>query len=280
MADAHRNNTKRSKQVLQVISEHGPLTIDGLQKMILPEMQKMNLRKALAILRKKNLIRTIRLDDHRTFYLISDSEEGRQRTCMALQIEPYQIKESAALKRNWYHDQWCEYWISLMRRKFPTAQFIREFEIGQYQTALNTLQISALNFELRPDFLLMLPKSANTGQISIAFEIERSRKSDRRLLRKLWKYVDGTRIDGLIYICDSDGLSETIRRLYEIKLLPKTQRQKRFGENFFLFSDTLDGGGITLPSLFNARGKSTSFDAWSEYLSTTKWTKRRDEDCH
>lgn len=34
-------------------------------------------------------------------------------------------------------------------------------------------------------------------------------------------------------------MSETIRLLYQDKLLPESEKQKRFGENFFLFSDSL-----------------------------------------
>jgi hypothetical protein len=90
--------------------------------------------------------------------------------------------------------------------------------------------------------------------------------------------MDGTHIDGLIYICDTGRLSETIRLLYTSRLVAHSQRQKRFGENFFLFSDSLDGGGPQLPRLFNASGKLTSFEKWCGYLKSTKWTKRRDED--
>lgn len=269
---------KRSKDILRVISEHGPLTIDLLQRMIEPEMTKRNLRKSLQVLRKKNLIELAQSSNQSTFYLLNQSSPSRTNSANILKCSATQTQKPLLRRQDWFHNQWCEYWIMNMKRRLPDSKIIREDSISSHETAMNVLQIQKTDFDLRPDFLMSLSEGTAGDTTYLAFEIERTRKSEQRLLRKFRKYMDGTRIDGLIYICDSGRLSETIRLLYQNKLLAQTQRQKRFGENFFLLSDSLDGGGPQLPRLFNAAGKPTSFETWCGYLKSTKWTKRRDED--
>lgn len=268
---------KRGKEVLQVIKDHGPLSLDILNRMIEPTMSKKNLRKSLQVLRRKNLIETAQSTSHSTFYMISQCLASRSKSAEILNCDPEMIKQPLLRKQDWFHNQWCEYWILNMTKLFPEVQIIRENTIGSHQIAMNVLQIQNRDFDLRPDFLLIFPKTEFKNSTYIAFEIERTRKSEKRLLRKFKKYMDGTHIDGLIYICDSGRLSETIRLLYQSKLVENSQRLKRFGENFFLFSDSLDGGGPGLSRLFNNCGKPILFENWCGYLSTTKWTERRDE---
>jgi len=277
MKVAETRQPKRGKEVLGLIKDHGPLSIDLLYRMVEPQMSKQALRKSLQILKIKNLIEPLQSNAQITFYMAAQSLVSRKVSAEILGCTPDEIKQPLLRRQDWFHNQWCEYWIMNMKRQLPESKVIREGEVGSDQVAMNILQISTRDFDLRPDFLLMLPKSETTDAVHLAFEIERTRKSDERLIRKLRKYMDGTHIDGLIYICDSGRLSETIRLLYQNKLLAQSQRQKRFDENFFLFSDSLDGGGPKLTRLFNACGKLTSFENWCGYLESTKWTKRRDE---
>lgn len=268
---------KRGKEVLKLISDHGPLSIDLLYKMIQPEMSKKNLRKSLKVLRQKNLIDSALSTTQSTFYMAAQALSSRTQSAEIINCKPDDLKQPLLRRQDWFHNQWCEYWILNMKRLFPEAQIIRESSVSSHQIAMNVLKITKYDFDLRPDFLLILSNPNSKDLTYIAFEIERTRKTDARLMKKFKKYMDGTHIDGLIYICDSGRLSETIRLLYQTKLVAQSQRQKRFGENFFLFSDSLDGGGPELSRLFNACGKPASFENWCGYLLSTKWTKRRDE---
>lgn len=278
MIESRQVQPKRGKDILKIVLDHGPLTIDLLQKMINPPMLKQSIRKSLQILKKKNLIEPVQSTQQSTFYMISQSPVSRRTTSEILETTADQIKKPLLRRQDWFHNQWCEYWLLNMKRHIPDAKIIREGEIESHEIAMNVLQIKKQDYDLRPDFLLILPKTNENDSVYIAFEIERTRKSEDRLIRKLKKYMDGTRLDGLIYICDSGRLSDTLRLLYEKKLIAHSQKQKRFAGNFFLLTDSLDGGGSELPRLFNACGKPTSFKSWCGYLSTTKWTKRRDED--
>lgn len=269
---------KRGKEILYLIKTHGPLTIDLLYRMIFPLMTKQNIRKALQVLRRKNLIEAVQSTTQTTFYMIAQGPVSRVKSAEVLECHAEEIKQPLLRKQDWYHNQWCEYWFMNMKKLFPNSRSIREGEINSDQVAKNILGLQNQDFDLKPDFLLMIPKTENTESLNLAFEIERTRKSEQRLIRKLKKYLSETSIDGLIYICDSGRLSETIRLLYQNKLLAHSQRQKKFSENFFVFSDSLDGGGPMLSRLFNACGKPTTFQNWCGYLTSTTWTKRRDED--
>ncbi len=278
MTTAAMGQPKRGKDILKIISEHGPLTIDLLQKMVEPQMSKRNLRKSLQVLKKKNLVECLFSTNHLTYYFPNQSFPSRSTTARVLDSNPDKILQPVLRRQDLFHNQWCEYWILNMKRGFPDAEIIKEDDIVGHELAKRVLLLSGMDIDAHPDFLLSLPKTNDSGKCFLAFEIERTRKSEHRLVRKLRKYMDKTMLDGMIYICDSGGLSETLRLLYQNKLIGSSQRQRRFGENFFLLSDTLDGGGPQLPRLFNACGKLTSFESWCGYLASTEWPKRRDED--
>ena len=269
---------QRGKEVLKSVQRSGPLTIDVLSRIVNPKMSKRNLRKCLQLLARKGFIESFHYSSQGTYYMVSQSLSNRSKAAVFSNQQSEQLKQPLIRKQDLFHNQWCEYWIVTIKRFFPEAQIIREMEIGSDSFAKNVLNLAYADYDLRPDFLLTIPKTETANTVCIAFEIERSRKSDERILRKLSKYMDRTQLDGLIYICDSGRLSETIRLLYQNNLLPKSEKQKRFGENFFLFSDSLDGGGEAFDRLFNACGKPTSFKNWCGYLGSTEWPKRRSED--
>lgn len=269
---------KRNPQILRTIADHGPLDIAMIQRMVRPEMPKKNIRKSLAILREKNLIEQVVTGPQSVFYMISQALVSRRESAEILECHHDDLMQPLLRRAEWQHNQWCNYWINAMGNYFPEAEFIREWEISSHQPSLDVLLQKAEDMALRPDFLMFLPKTEATGhKTCIAFEIERTRKSDQRLIRKFKKYMNGTRLDGLIYLCDSGRLSEAIRLLYQAKLRPNSPHRGRFGDNFFLFSDTLDGGGPTLPRLLNAAGKPAHLKIWADYLTKTIWLKRRDE---
>ncbi len=265
-----------STQLLQIIKDHGPITIDLLQRMTSHPMPKTNLRQSLAMLKKRGLIDGVCLGPQTTYYQTSQALPSRREIAERLSIGPDEITHPLLRKQDWAHNQWCEFWAHAIKRIYPDVQIIREDSIGSYEIAKNILQVKEQDFDLLPDLLLIFPKSEEHEAISIAFEIERTRKSDRRIMRKLRKYLMGTRIDGLIYICDSGRLSETIRMLYEKKLAEQALRIGHYGEHFFLFSDSMAGGGPELNRLFNAKGQAVNFIDWCLQLRKTKRTLRRD----
>lgn len=264
------------KQLLLLLKEHGPVSIELLHRMTEPPAEKKNLRQSLGILKKKGLIESVSFDPQTTFYHLAQSQPSRNETAGILNLNPNELVQPLLRKQDWIHNQWTEYWIHSIKRLFPEGEFVRENTIGSSEISKRILQLQNRDFDLMPDFLMLFPKTESTDSTSIAFEIERTRKSDKRILRKFRKYLNGTKIDGLIYICDSGRLSETIRLLYQTKLLDQAHRVKHYGDHFFLFSDSLAGGGPQLNRLLNAKGAPVQFNNWCQLLRTTKWTQRRD----
>ncbi len=265
-----------SYQVLNLLKEHGPVSIDLLHRMTEPPAPKTNLRQSLSILKRKGLVSSISLDAQTTFYHLSQARSDREAAAQLLQVDSNSLIQPLLRKQDWIHNQWCEYWIHLTTRMFPDAAMVREHSIQEHELAKRVLQLQERDFDLMPDFLLSFPKTETTEATYIAFEIERTRKSDKRLMHKFRKYMNRTRIDGLIYICDSGRLSETIRLLYETRLVAQAHRIKHYADHFFLFSDSVVGGGPGLDRLMNAQGQPVQIQHWCQLLRTTKWTQRRD----
>jgi hypothetical protein len=265
-----------SYQVLNLLKEHGPVSIDLLHRMTEPPAPKTNLRQSLSILKRKGLISSVSINSQTTFYHLSQARADRETTAELLQVDASSLYQPLLRKQDWIHNQWCEYWIHLLRRMFPEAAIVREQSIQEHELAKRVLQLQERDFDLMPDFLLSFPKTSTTEATHIAFEIERTRKSDKRLMQKFRKYLDRTRIDGLIYVCDSGRLSETIRLLYETRFVAQAHRIKHYADHFFLFSDSLIGGGPGLDRLMNAKGQLVQIQNWSSLLRSTKWTQRRD----
>lgn len=265
-------------QILTLLNDHGPLTIDLLNRMTEPSAAKKNLRQSLSLLQKKGLLNRLTLDPTTTFYHISQSQKCRAQISEIIGRPVEMLVQPLLQRQDWFHNQWCEYWIHIIRSRFPTASIVREHLICGSELTRQILCIDKDESTLLPDFLLSFPKTETTREIHIAFEIERTRKTNERIIHKLRKYLNGTQIDGLIYICDSGRLAETIRTLYQARLVEKAQRAKHYGDNFFLFSDCFAAGGLLLNRLFNANGESVELENWIHKLISTKWTLRRNSD--
>jgi hypothetical protein len=270
--------TKRNGEILKLIADHGPMTIDMLARLTQPAMAKQYIRKTLAILRRKTLIEQAIADRHSIYYQLSQSKFSRDSSKNKLHVPAQDFERPLFRKQEWLHNQWTEYWICLLKRLYPDAEFIRELEIHNSELARRVLMVGREADDLLPDFLLIFRSDLQSEPTCIAFEIERTRKSNQRILQKLSKYINSTTVDGLIYVCDSGRLSETIRLLYQTRATAKSTRIAHYRENFFMFCDSMDGGGLSLSRTFNSNAEPIKIEEWCRLIRETKWTKRRDSD--
>lgn len=273
VANARRQLGKEIKEILSACS---PTTIEMLHHLIQPAVSKKRIRKALSILRRDGSVDML-LGGHQTFfYQLSQSLPIREKLAREMNCSSEDFVQPLLRRQDWFHNQWSQAWEQIIKRSFPEANIVREHNIGASDFAKDVLLAEGNDLDLLPDFLVTFQKTETTHAISIAFEIERTRKSEKRLVRKFRKYLNETRIDGLIYICDSSRLSETIRTLYQTKLLANSHRVKHYGNHFLLLSDTMSAGAEPLKRFFNATGEKVSFDHWCRQLVNTKPTLRRD----
>ena len=265
-----------AQEVLSLLKDHSPLTLEMLHRMTAPPIQKKNLRQAIGIMRRKGLVDMV-VGDHQTFfYQLHQALPVRSEVAAKLGCDEEKIARPLLRRRDWIHNEWCEFWSLIVKRAFPDVEIIREHDIDSHGIAKNILQQNGKALDLMPDFLMIFPKTATHEKVSVAFEIERTRKSDARIQNKLKTYIYETHVDGLIYVCDSGRLSETIRQLYQKNTLAKAHKKRGCADNFFLFSDSMSAGASPLASFYNANGQPTSLINWFGKLRTTKQTLRRD----
>ena len=264
------------REIKESLMACSPSTIEMLHQLVQPIVSKKRLRKALGILRRDGIVDML-LGGHQTFYYqLSQSLPVREKLSREMNCHADDFIQPLLRRQDWFHNQWSQAWEQIIKRSFPKAEIVREHNIGASDIAKEVLLAEGNDLDLLPDFLVMFPKTESTQAVSLAFEIERTRKSEKRLVRKFTKYLNETRIDGLVYICDSSRLSETIRILYQTKLLANSPRLKHYGNHFLLLSDTLSAGAEPLERFFNSNGEKVSFQNWCRQLLNTKPTLRRD----
>ncbi len=266
---------EKGKAVLELLKVHGPLSIELIFRMLSPSMKKKKLRRCLASLRANGTIECRWVSQTKIFYQLSQALPNRNRTAELLKCAPDELHQPTLSRQDWIHNEWSEYWIKLLCSLFPEADVIRERDISNSATAKRILLVNDFEFELLPDFMLLFPKSESGAPTAIAVEIERTRKSNSRIIQKLGKYANKTQIDGLIYVCDSGRLSETIRTLYSDKWSDNAFRIKHYSDSFFLFSDAINSCDEPLDRIFNAKAEKVSIVDWCGQLRKTKPTLRR-----
>ena len=263
-------------EVLTLLRDHSPLTLDMLQRMTAPPIHKKNLRQAIGIMKKKGLVDMI-IGDQKTFYYqLHNALPARKEVALKLKDDEIKAARPLLRRQDWIHNEWCEFWTLIIKRAFPDIEIIREHDIDSHNIAIGILQQNGRSLDLMPDLLMIFPKTETHEKVSIAFEIERTRKSDARIQNKLKTYIYETHVDGLIYVCDSGRLSETIRMLYQKNTLARAHKKRGYTNNFFLFSDSMSAGASPLASFYNASGQATSLINWCHKLRATKQTLRKD----
>lgn len=265
-----------TKAILEILHEHGPLTLELIHRLLPFQISKENLRRTMSFNRKKKLVDILAYDSQTFFYQLNQDPQSREKVGQLLKKEGLISSQPRISAQNWHHQQWCEFWISVMKRQHPDAEIVRESEIPQSQFAKNILLIDNSDLELLPDFLFLL-KINEDKVLKIAFEIERTRKSEKRLIQKFKKYADETKVDGVIYICDSGRVADTVRLLFKDKFMAKSDRIGHYGKLFLLLSNQIDVGFDFDQSFSNSEGDTVSFKKWIDYLSTINLLDRKNE---
>ena len=230
----------RGRRILELLKLHGPLSFRGLKIMIEPKMQDRRLHDAIARIHRNGLIEKRQERVFRgagVFYQISQHKNSESKLVEILKCTPSDLKQPYFRTRELMHTEACALWAYWLKRWYPGATIIRDYRFYAEPKAREIMLTEQNDFELRPDILMILNRNAAGHSVSIAFEIEKSRKSLRRLQAKLTKYANETGLDGLVYLCDSDEISEPVRRLYESRIMSTSNRIRHYGEHFFLFQN-------------------------------------------
>lgn len=270
----------RSKQVLLLLKEYGPLSFRGLRSMIEPAIKERRLHDTLARLVKRGFV--VRRHERLfrgagIFYQLCQTASARLKMADLLDCSAENLLQPQFRRRELLHAEACALWAFYFRKCFQKISVLRDYEIQQSTQASRPLLSLNQDPDLEPDLLLLYKTETGKVQTSIAVEIERSQKSDARLLAKLKKYANGSLLDGVVYVCESERIERVIRLIYQKKVMHRAHRIKQYGNNFLLFCRADQKPAVAVQLVYNSDFKNVSLSDWLTYLSSTQRTQRRDE---
>lgn len=269
----------RAKEILGILSENGPLPFSTIAQFVNPPMKQRKLHYALSRLLKKDMI--IKRNENvfggsGTFYQISQARDDRAKAAKLLGCSAQALEQPEFRYRELVHNKTCAVWMNTIKQLFPNAEYVRDFQFNKSELAQKIMSHNLVDMDLKPDLLIILPANDQKKTVSVAVEIEKSRKSDKRLIRKLYKYANSSHIDGVIYICEHKRIREALQHIFKNKILQKARRIEHYPRNFFLFSDNVDKFENEI-QLYNSEQKLISFVDWTHYLQNTSFNQRRDK---
>lgn len=270
-----KSRRRCADEIQRALKDLGPATIEMVERVT--GIGKKDLRQSMALLRKRGLVDMLVGDERTFYYQLNQSLAARTNVARNLKCSESELIKPMLRRQDRYHNQWCEYWSLLIKRAFSNVVVIRDYSIEANEIAREVLLLDEMDYELLPD-LLVIFTGEDQRRTVVALEIERTRKSNKRLLRKFRRYLEETQIDGLVYVCDSGRLAETLRALYESQLLGRAERVKHYAESFFLFSHSLTALSTPLESFLNVNAQQVSLIDWCGTLKTKSRLLRRNSD--
>lgn len=269
----------RSRHVLQLLKIHGPLSARTLHRLIEPPMKLKKLRNTLTRMCKSGLL-VKRLENHFShtgvFYQASQDPMDRANAAILLNCKKDDLLQPDFRYRELLHTQNCAVWVHTLKRLYPDAIIIRDFEFTNFEVAKQFMSANEDDPDLRPDLLMVLRSTDGQSDIAIALEIEKTRKTNERLLIKLNKYANETFVDGVIYVCSKRRILEVIRDLFVNVIAPSNMRIKHYVKHFFMFSDDIDIHNFRIENVYNCDLETTSITKWISFLRGTSFNFRRD----
>jgi hypothetical protein len=269
----------RSKQILKLLAEHGPLSSRTLQIILQPAIQSRRLRDSLKRLSDRGYI-SRRYD--RIFggagcvYQITRDQDHWPAIHQQLGNADSEVFEQIYFShRELHHMQSCAIWAEALRQWLPEAAVKRDHVYSRDQALLKDLMLKDSDSTL-PDILLIVPTENPRVQVRVAVEIERTRKTERRLAQKLSKFAAKSCLDGVIYISESDRILDVIRAIYSSRLMKKALRISHYGQHFLMLSrgeKTQDGADLKMA---NATLGNMTLKTWLAELIAKSCNYRRD----
>ncbi len=264
---------ERARHILSLLKRHGPLTLATLLQIIEPPMRKRRLRDSLARLIKRNFVQRRyegQGNARSSFYQLTQEDGFHKKLANYIGGSPDELKQRHFSYRELYHNHDCALIANQLTKLYPDALIVRDFELISSQIAQKLLLYNDKLDDLRPDVMLIFPPTKTSAPLAIAFEIEKTRKSNKRLILKLKKYAQESHVDGVVYICESTRLSEIIRQNYLDRVLARVSRVKRYRNQFLTFSIPLAQQFSKVSQLINAKCETNSLEEWIFLIHSIK----------
>ena len=271
----------RGPQILETLANNGPLSVRGLSVLLEPVIKRRQLQRALFRLFKRRLIEKQYSNQFRgvaVYYRTTQEKKYWPEIALMIDRKPNSLFQLPFRPVEYIHSETCSVWAYHFEKLFKDGIAIRDFQI-QYSGIAKELVLAIDDHpELLPDILFVLPTEDGSRLVSIAIEIERYVKSDERTLMKLKKFAAGSRLDGVIWLCDGNGIASRLRDLYNARVIERANRVNNYGNNFMLFHADLFNYSKPEVLIKNAACEYVDIRSWINKLSTTPLIKRHDRD--
>lgn len=269
----------RGPQILRHLIEYGALSSYSLTRILLPKVDRSNLRNSLNRLVARKLVIKRKESPHRgsvIYYEITKDRDKWSEIADLTNVAIFNFESALARPLDRVHSEICALWIEKLKRIYPAALFIKDCAVVSSELAKSYLATKGDDRESLPDFLMIIKGSDGSESIAVAFEIERFAKSEKRIVQKLRKYSSGSLLDGVVYINDDASISKKIIKLYNSRARKDATRINNYGGHFLLCRDTTNPPVDNSICAGNCDGEIVDMLGWVSVLSKITLVKRFD----
>lgn len=269
----------RAPQILKLLAEHGPLSARGLTDIMIPKTDTTRVREAMQRLQKRKLV--VKMFDNLfsnrgVFYKINPNEKHWLEISEIVGCAPEYLFQPHFRKTELLHSERCGVWAEQLKRLLPGASIIRDHNFSSSEIAKEKLRSNGEERELIPDIIILKKSDVLGGTISVGVEVEKTVKSGSRLVRKLRKFCNESRLDGLVYVCEDASIAKRVRQIYLDRIIKRALTINNYGNNFLLFQNTLDASNLSHSTTYNSALRPAKLSTWFEHLSRHRLEERHD----
>ena len=263
----------RAKEIIRLLTLYGPLHLYTINQLIKPSINKKRLKDVLLRLIRRGFIKKRgekMLDSKNIYYELSKSRIALELLAEFMEMSIESLRQPHIRTVELLHAQYCAIWADKLKRLYPDAVVVPDHKISCSMEAKELLQLSFEDKDVYPDLLLFFPQKDTNPSVGIAVEIERTRKSSKRLVKKISKYSNLTLLDGVLYVCEKSIIADVIMDIFKSKVLPRSYRIQHYEKNFFMFSYLMGMGKMPSDEMFNREGEDILLQDWIRYLRKTE----------
>jgi DNA-binding Lrp family transcriptional regulator len=262
----------RSKQILSILREHGPLSLPVLAQSLEPPMARRKCREVIKNLKEKGLVRRFNSylpQNAGNFYSLAMTKNERRRIAELLKENPESFDVCFVRGAELRHGEQCALWAEYLKSLYPEARVVRDWELHKHEEVKDSFVAYNEDRDLLPDIVISFCRKLDQEPLLIAVEVERTRKGTSRLVKKVKSLVMQTQLDGVIYVCADFEIGEALRLAFATSEITKSRRIGAYASDFILFS-TFDAlAGRLGPRYVNATLQVRSLEEWVRTMRET-----------
>ena len=228
----------RTRNVLQVLKDHGPLTARGISEFTDPYLSSKEVHRVVGRLREQNLIymRSKNPSDFPACYQILQRSWARKKTAHVLGCDPDDLLQPQHRFPWVYSNLRVARWYTALRNALPNIIVLRRHEIieqGWMEKLYSTLQKDKKYY---PDFMLISEKDHDGKRKIVPIKFADAMLVDYKIHVSTMRAAKNKSISGQVYIGEDYFLEDIYNHIMEYKFQQFLERKRVRTNDFFAFS--------------------------------------------